>query len=92
MAHRNGIGSAVLVLPFLALPLLAACDDQQSAEKTGQDIGRAVDKTAERVGEAAKDFGAEAGRMLQDAGAAIRQKAHESKQDTNNQTDSAGKP
>ncbi|MBK3777038.1 hypothetical protein JJL56_04825 [Azospirillum sp. YIM DDC1] len=86
MARRNGIRTAVLALPLLALPLLAACDDQQSAEKTGQEIGRTVDQTAERVGEAAKGIGAEAGRMMQDAGAAIQQKARDAKDDINRET------
>lgn len=71
--------AAVAVL--LALPLLAACDDQQTAEKTGQEIGRAVDQTAERVGEAAKDIGSKAGQMMQDAGRAIEREAQDAKRD-----------
>lgn len=81
MARRHVIRSAAFALPLLALPLLAACDDQQSAEKTGQNIGRAVDQTAERAGEAAKDATAKAGQMLQNAGDAIQQKARDAKQD-----------
>lgn len=80
MARRHVIRSAAFALPLLALPYLAGCDDQ-SAEKTGQNIGRAVDQTADRAGEAAKDATAKAGRMLQDAGDAIQQKARDARQD-----------
>jgi hypothetical protein len=81
MARRHVIRNAAFALSLLAVPLVAGCDDQQSAEKTGQEIGRTVDQTADRAGEAAKDATAKAGRMLQDAGEAIQQKARDGKQD-----------
>ncbi|WP_448205769.1 hypothetical protein [Azospirillum sp. sgz302134] len=81
MPRSHMTRAAALALSLLTLPLVAACDDQQSAEKTGQEIGRAVDQTAERAGEAAKDATAKAGRMLENAGEAIEQKAREAKQD-----------
>ncbi|MBP2312066.1 hypothetical protein [Azospirillum soli] len=71
---------AAAVAALLALPILSACDDQQTAEKAGQEIGRAIDQTAERVGEATKDIGAKAGQMMQDAGSAIERKAQDAKQ------------
>ena len=66
---------------LLAAPLVSACDDQQTAEKTGQEIGRAVDQAAERVGEATKDIGSKAGQLMQDAGNAIQREAQEAKRD-----------
>ena len=80
MVRRHMIRSAAFALSLLALPLLAACDDQ-SAEKTGQEIGRPVDQTADRAGEAAKDATAKAGRMLKDAGQAIQQRARDARDD-----------
>ncbi len=70
---------AAAITALLALPILSACDDQQTAEKTGQEIGRAIDRTAERVGEATKDIGSKAGQMMQDAGRAIEREAHEAR-------------
>ncbi|MBP2294184.1 hypothetical protein [Azospirillum rugosum] len=86
MARRHAIRTptirtAALALSLLTMPLVAGCDDQQSAEKTGQEIGRTVDQTADRAGEAAKDATAKAGQMLQNAGEAIQQKARDAKQD-----------
>ena len=69
-------GAAVALA--LALPL-AGCDDPQTAEKTGQDVGRAVDQAAERVGEAAGDVAAGAGRLMKDAGQAIERTARDGK-------------
>lgn len=85
MARRHAIRTpsirtAALALSLLTMPLVAGCDDQ-SAEKTGQEIGRAVDQTADRAGDAAKDATAKAGQMLQNAGEAIQQKARDAKQD-----------
>ncbi|HYD66666.1 hypothetical protein [Azospirillum sp.] len=68
------------VAALLLLPALAACDDQQTAEKTGQEIGRAVDQTAERAGEVAGDAAREAGRWLQDAGRSLEREAKGAKE------------
>jgi len=69
-------GAAVALA--LALPV-AGCDDPQTAEKTGQNVGRAVDQAAERVGEAAGDVAAGAGRLMKDAGQAIERAAKDGK-------------
>lgn len=68
------------IAALLLLPALAACDDQQSAEKTGQEIGRAVDQTAERVGEAAGDAARGAGQWLQDAGRSLEREAKDARE------------
>ena len=70
------VGRLVAVAVLLALPL-AGCDDQQSAEKTGQEIGRAVDQAAERVGEVTDDLAARAGRAMQGLGTDIERAARE---------------
>ncbi len=71
----RGIAAAVL----LSLPIVA-CDEQQSAEKTGQEIGRALDQAADQVGEAAGDVAAGAGRLMRDAGQAIERTATDAKE------------
>ncbi|HYH37905.1 MAG TPA: hypothetical protein VD860_06765 [Azospirillum sp.] len=63
--------AAVLTVP------LAACDDQNSAENAGAEVGRAVDQAAERVGEAAGDVARGAGQMMRDAGEAIERAARD---------------
>jgi len=77
MKSLRGLAAALLLAPAL---LVAGCDDQQSAEKTGAEVGRAVGQTAERIGEAAKNATEKAGETLQNAGDAIEKKAEDAKQ------------
>ncbi len=75
MKPKIRAGAAALLL--LGLPVLAACDDQQAAERTGEEIGRAVDQTAERIGDAVGKVTEGAGEMLQDAGRSIEEGARD---------------
>ncbi len=71
MIRSPGLCGAVAALALLSVPVLAGCDDQQTAEKTGQEVGRALDQAAEKVGKAAGDAAAGAGRLMRDAGRAL---------------------
>ncbi len=79
--HRIHFMRRITAALLLSLPIVA-CDEQQSAEKTGQEIGRALDQAAGQVGEAAGEVAAGAGRLMRDAGQAIERTVRDTARET----------
>jgi phage/plasmid primase-like uncharacterized protein len=64
-----------LASAFAVSVLVAACDDQNSAEKAGQKAGQKVDQAVESVKENAKSLAEEVGKKTEEAAEAVRQGA-----------------
>lgn len=65
---------------LFAVPLVAACDNEGPAERTGEEIGRSIDNAGDNVGDAADNATENLGEAMQDAGDAIEDAANDARQ------------
>jgi phage/plasmid primase-like uncharacterized protein len=78
-----------LASAFAVSVLVAACDDQNSAEKAGQKAGQKVDQAVESVKENAKSLAGEIEKKTEEAAEAVRQGAQRVLEKAEKQTDRA---